>query len=1172
MKNSKYRDRVFVDNQHRTRGIISGYKSNRFIKGKNNHISSRFRSAIREHLLDARVTLHPSQFRDFLEWNESQIKTQLPELVRTSIGYDDLSGVITSAPKASLGLELHWISERIKVVARKINAFRLKAEKIECFVFSGDIEAAINELQVIESEFGSSMWGIQLRIALEEQVGGLERQKSYSSEVRGVFRRGLLAFVAYNTSVRNEDKTSLGKYLEDVKGRIDNHRYYDSFVKTYLRYRLACEFPVSVDGFAEILRVEQSHSLIDLFETFVAIIQEMVRREDLDSYYDVVIKCLYTLGDVQDYRLAKILLMIDSRGSCSSLEERDTNLSDALFSGNVRAAALTSRHSIKVTSHVDPWSLIYAGFAFGHGSRERLSEYCRPQDISRLIGRILCRCEASFQHSPALAKLVVNLGGLPAAVGINDFLQQIKRSRPDDELRPWLIGLNSPYVGIEDLSPKERVFSKNWFVAYAKGTLTEMVWSSFHNAELELEGTGEANSNAYLFTAAGLVREGQYQNAISLITDNSVDQGSDPVRTMAILLMLHAYFASGDRQNVISLIADEGSRGNSHRQFLPIRSALESYQWNDYKVISALLTAPIALYLLWVENESGMAASYLRFAIRKVLDQPTIECPSELSEHAEHYPHHQLIFFLRKVSVPSLMDHVRALKNTKMLMDERQKICASLRFLDPANADVYEQEISNIVHQQAVDEGLWIVDQTRIHVDIEALKRWATKELSEAFNRYRDLLEVDIDSIQDIDEIFKEMMSESMIKQKSFVPETEADAVFISILSQLRDEFMSNSSFGLDFYISQRIRHQSFIGLIRGPAEFSGLITTRKSGTSGYHRNDEWLGKFVNSSKDSIETISDAFQKFAAKFDNILITAKDNRFQMRSQEQIDGLIYLNLSPPLIFFLRSITRMDASLSDFINAVTTVLWAAIEPSLVHVRRFIAEELKVAVAVAFDELRASVKEHAGHDDPVFLELDFAIGKCSSDVQRELDVASQWFTHAGDIGTMRRLFELKQILNIAIESALKCQRAFEPEIDIKVTNGEIEMAASTLVFVNDMMFVALDNVRAHSGLKKPKVNILAHVDSEKGSFKLDVRSEVKNQNRAETDKKLKGIRDLIEARNFERHTCREGGSGFLKLAAVVCQNPKGHIDFGLNESDEFQLTVVYSLIIEPIIPEDNE
>jgi len=221
--------------------------------------SARFRSGLRDLLLDARSVLQPSQFDVFWAYIGFQMRTHLADLACQEIGYEELSGVYSKAPVVSLEREILWITTRIRAEAGKINAFRAGAEEIDQLVFSGKLEEAIENLQLIERVLGATLWSVQLRIALEHIVGGLERQKEYTADVRAVYKRGLLGFIAYHTSVRNEDRSTFTKYCDDIRARIERHQYYSPHVKTYARYRLVGEWPSSEDGLADILRIEQSH-------------------------------------------------------------------------------------------------------------------------------------------------------------------------------------------------------------------------------------------------------------------------------------------------------------------------------------------------------------------------------------------------------------------------------------------------------------------------------------------------------------------------------------------------------------------------------------------------------------------------------------------------------------------------------------------------------------------------------------------------------------------------------------------------------------------------------------------------------------------------------------------------------------------------------------------------
>ncbi|WP_019082598.1 hypothetical protein [Yersinia enterocolitica] len=140
---------------------------------------------------------------EYLNWVSFHIKNQLPELSRYPTEYDELAGVSVDAPTISLEKEILWIVARIKENSDVINSFREISTHIEKLVINNEFSKGIDVLKKIEMLLGASFWSIQLRISLENLTGGLENQKKYTSEVRSIYRKGLLNFIAYNTSIRN---------------------------------------------------------------------------------------------------------------------------------------------------------------------------------------------------------------------------------------------------------------------------------------------------------------------------------------------------------------------------------------------------------------------------------------------------------------------------------------------------------------------------------------------------------------------------------------------------------------------------------------------------------------------------------------------------------------------------------------------------------------------------------------------------------------------------------------------------------------------------------------------------------------------------------------------------------------------------------------------------------
>jgi hypothetical protein len=275
------------------------------------------------------------------------------------------------------------------------------------------------------------MWSVQLRIALEQLAGGLERQKRFTAAVRRIFSRGLLGFVAYHTSVRNEDKTTLGKFVDEIRTKIDRHPFFSSFVKTYANYRLANFWPDGEAELADILRVEQSHSIIDVYETFVATVQEIVRREQLAEMRSVVARCLTRLSAINDFRIAKAHDALDVESIYWCKRNRSTAISDALLGGNAKRAAILARSIVDDAGLIDPWQIIYAGCAFAQSNRFRFEIPHRPRDYPQLIGIVLRRHSQSEVAFTQLEKSTINLKGLAFANALTDFVRQIRPTNPD---------------------------------------------------------------------------------------------------------------------------------------------------------------------------------------------------------------------------------------------------------------------------------------------------------------------------------------------------------------------------------------------------------------------------------------------------------------------------------------------------------------------------------------------------------------------------------------------------------------------------------------------------------------------------------------------------------------------------------------------------------------------
>lgn len=1135
--------KVFINCQHKFRGVIADFKAKKFEKNRRYDRSFKFRSGYRKHMLEARAALQMSSFAEYLAWASSQIRSQLPELFRFPTGYDELEGVKVDAPLVSLEREVFWIVARINEDSGAINNFRVAAEHVERLWINGYIDESIETLKEFDAVYGASFWSVQLRIALENASGGLEKQKKYTSEVRSVYKSGLLNFIAYNTSVRNEGRVGIHKFREDIRQKINNHSKYDPSVKTYMLHRMMGEWPASVEDVADILRVEQSHSLVDVYETFISLIQYVASNSVNPELLKIIKAALNQIEGVVDFRLSKAMLFLGASKKISPLHVRPVAGIEALFSGRFVEATKLLRNQRK-SMVVDAWAHIYSGIIYSQ--TKCISTGPTPQAIPKLIGQLLRQDATSGDAHAMLLKMLVNLSGLPIAVAIFSFVKLIYREFPDEQWRPELVSLNTPYVGCEDLAIES---------AGNNTTNVYKCWALLNHPE---ENADEGGYLERMFKACGFVRARAFDQAV-LTMEKVLAGSSNSVPGIEIPLMLHSHYSAGNKSEVIRLIANEGSIFPSRLNFIPIKNSLNSYSTVDFDGVPEWLVAPTALHMLWNITESETTASHLRFKVGKIIRLKEFRSPAKLVELKGKVSDNLLIYFLKEVCIPSLIDQARVVSTTAAILDQRVEVCSVLREIDPQNSSEYIDEVLEITNRKILEAGQRIVDGTRIHVDADPLARWAGRELAEDFYRYRDLAKV-VTTLE-YDEVMEGLLVDGQLPSTVSAFD-EADAVLYSLLSKISSEFLNNSLFGLDYYLSKRIRHQSFIGLIRGPLQLQNIITTKEADDKGYNENLVWLDKFKDCNKEGLVNLSKAFQKFSMDFDNALLDAKDNKLQIKTKDRPLGLFYIEISPQIIPVVR-ILLQDHDLQGFFKGAVALLWAYLEKSLGDARKLLSEELKSDLTFIFDEFRAQLKKtvdgcSSQHD------LDRAVGECSVEVQLALDDAASWFHKITDAETLRRTFDIDQALEISIRAAKKCLRGFEPEIKTSFSSNEVKVMPSTLVLLHDVLFVSIDNARVHSGLKKPTITIAIEPDAERETFAINVSCNSKPSIRQAAEKKLAEIRDKIDRGEYDTKTKTEGGSGLYKIAAVVKQSSKGEMTFGFNADGQFTIRVVYNFLIQ--------
>ena len=218
-----------------------------------------------------------------------------------------------------------------------------------------------------------------------------------------------------------------------------------------------------------------------------------------------------------------------------------------------------------------------------------------------------------------------------------------------------------------------------------------------------------------------------------------------------------------------------------------------------------------------------------------------IERPSTMSIFADKYDKKLLIYFLKNICTPKIMDDsLCVFENTQERDQERVEICNLLTHIDSTNSKIYENEIREITQKLMINKELKIIDESRIHVNVDGIRDRLNnadnsgnrfdKRLNNEFQRY--LFYQDERTNQWIKVIKGE--EDSAEKFKEF--HNTSSRLLKELIFKIRDAFVSSDEYGLNGYLSLNIRHNTLDDELRSPFHKSMLCKKRYTRKSVYNK------------------------------------------------------------------------------------------------------------------------------------------------------------------------------------------------------------------------------------------------------------------------------------------------------------------------------------------------
>jgi hypothetical protein len=1085
--------------------------------------------------------------------------------------------------------ELKWAKATFGQYALEIAAFLKSKQEFSISLLRGDYDGAKSSLDNVERVFGQSLWLIKSRLALLQTSLGLEAQKRYAQQVKEeVAYNGPVALVTQWVSARNENTVTAPRLVADFEQLVARmaEQIPEGWVH-YLRYHVLNPESLTVDAGMHVLRLESTRALVDYYEAFIRLgrLVSLAGDTKQKSYMGYAIKRI--IPRVIDSRLNVLLAAVGkvptSHTEPSTLIKLEVY--DAYRSGRYEDAHLKVQAAL-AENPADAVLLALAALAhtFTQDSQKEtasisISTEAKEKSASPFYQTLLehlvslaKRGAIAGQELHELAKVGQNFGHLDWSAAllllVNDETTASLLASPASanaalqaaQFHPWLVeAMGQAHV------------SNAYLEATAENAdISTIGWPFALNY---LEGTGAKEPVVGLSTDSTHLLNG-IQSYTSHNYEQAASHGESLVNSQYAYYQRRGYrlkanslLSGGNLLDAFNYLAQVYVREPLMHPMLPIAQAVgelhpRADSWRHLRgtlALSILLDA----YGKYAGKTADLRCSY---AYEDFLLANSLKRPSQLKQISKQFDGEQLLYYLRYVCVESIMDVSTEYDTSQEVASERLAVCRVLTELDPTNEEFYRQEINELLRQQVINKRKKEVEQSKIHVELDKLHSWGIAQLQEGFNRYVTFLRVGLDAES------QAVRSEAAAKAAELdikglmamsVPDNEPRALFRSLVLELRDAYTSSTEFGLDRYLSTRIRHGALAAQLRRPLTTHHIITQRERKDGPYQENVYWTSRLALSANDK-EELNVIFDELSNAYDELINKIRMEWVQVRRNAEQVGLFEFSLADGEFTLLATEVNDDTTFRQFSDLIVEYLGERLTFSLASIRKRLREEAKPAARDLLNNLQKRITSLLIPYSSVLSELDAAIAQARTETDAAFDRITEWFRPTQAVGSTP--YNMEDVISVAEALVQEMQPSFQVPLQV-VNDDTLFLLANGFPTLVDVFSNILENVIKHSGLVQPEARaILDHTTLASGIDVVSVKvinSLSPSVDRIELASQLAIIRQKLDEGKYGSSIATEGGSGFFKIHRSLRdfrlsdKEAETTLSFGITD-DEFVIEVL--------------
>jgi hypothetical protein len=1062
--------------------------------------------------------------------------------------------------------ELRWIVSYTKIYYQQINEFVVLADRFNQNLLMGNLNVCEQSLDTIEEKFGISVWLIKNKIAFLQIAKGLEAQKLYSASIRHKVHPNSVAYLlSHYISYRNEPTISYFHHINQVKDIFEN-QVEDKILIPFLKFHFAAHDILESNELCEVLTVSNTISAIDGFDALQYVLKTLISLE-----------------------ISK-LKTSSSSGIIPVFNELLASLKECIISP-VLDALQNEVVNIEVSSNLSGKPVLASQIALLYGQDDLAFEFAKNEYAENVnnfnsvitFSRIFCKNQSLSEIIPD----EISLNKFSSkSLGLDIIKKLISVFQVDDNCENsliYLLNLTSNFhaytwadalfgfivnvvtnettaediyyfhYGCVSLPSKE--LYRTWFYVKAKDKYTYL-----SDEVLKQKDISQATDALFKGKGSCLLSDilSQDENTLSVVLRSNISdqdlQGvsssysllnSDDkmIRNVALRFYCHFMINSGQTDKCLDFVVTKFISNNGYFAYLPILRLVNHMTQNKF-----ITSDPLSLTILLDFNNRLFGSQLERrkkYAYEDFLKANGVDKPSQLNDKLKSFNKIKIIYFLKEICVENIFSKSVVFRSSQEVVRERLLVCKLLIEVDPNNTELYQNEIKDIQRKIMIRRRVKEIEKSKIYVNSDQLKLVVNKQIKDKFARYISLIKEGIDSEYFVN--IEAQMRDTYSKMRKDLdgaaysetllsldlPENETYALFESMIFDLLDLFVSNTEYGLDGYLSTRIRHGTLSTQLRSNLELAHLITQRIKTAGGYEYLPDtyWTNELNIDGQDLALDLRAALSEFSQSFDLLIEKILGDWVQIKKASDDKGLFDFTLNKQGIIILSSEVIATTTFDEFLEEVFKQFYLSLEIILEKFREKVILEVKPEVNVMFDTLLRKVNSLNQIDD--FGVLNAAINRARYDVQASVDRVTEWFRLSREFAN--EPFTVDDSINISIDSIATLYPDFDATLSISEDVASIYVNGQYLANYIDIFFIVFENMVKHSGFfGYTKASVLAYLKNDK--IVVYIENDIANKELAQVSRyKINRIKEYISKNKSQEFVNLEGGSGFFKIEKIL-------------------------------------